>query len=957
MATSLEVLSLNGLSSGSTCALPILFPVSYGVYYTSLFDDSIPSCLMTELPNLEVLQLSGNGFRGVLPDFVAPRLANFSVSHNRIGGTIPMAIRKHSLFKHLDLSYNKLAGTCKDMNNYTLSDTMSDDDAGGGGGGGDEQEPMALSLKVNRLSGFIQLAFRQAALIDVLTGNYFYCFNPASQLPENDPAYEEYSCGSSVLESSFNLTTLITIVGIIIAMVISQWGATTGLKQTCSASFEHLKMIFRHDWVSSDITSLETRAMLLLFYEIRRLIGKLLSFVIVVCLSTYLLVSSSSHYSTTEYQYGWYLSPAFTSGYLPAVVYFLLWSAFLYYCYYHFYNVQRHMCVFYEAGVSPKAPGCVSDTTAEAVSTEPSIAVTPSAENTIEYKVDSEMSSIERSASSDSVSRNIRRVSSEVMSEVISPLVGSIGSISSVLHDKMKGTLGNLKEEYSEKFLQNKTTWKEAFYLYFLVQLVNGIVVLSVNGIYVYLIITQDTVIRLCAQIVLVAFKTIWNARTVPWLVKQVCYVEEPIPQEEDPEADPQSMSNAAAQTVTQSATVASSVSRTSTTGRSRRHSMHEVDEDTIGPEATLVRHTIVAMDDNGAVETRTVCQAGMRHYQVQVLLLVFNNVIAPYLATAAADSNCFLQVFVPPAEVDTVYVYPHCYFLGSFDSGHCDQLVYTEVQNSYIPPFIYYYQCSTSVLTNYVPVFVFLYTFLGIVIPFLHYVGFYNPAYFGSSHSFAQTELFIKILDRKKYGVYRSRNATCSLVGHLAVFLTFGVVYPPLACMVALYVFTTTVSWQNLMYNMLHIIPKRLDAQIAAGGGAGATVSQLREQKERVHDSLATLEYLCIDLWKVLHHSRYVVLSTTALFYATFLFDMVGDVASDADPLVNMIWVPILMIVLSVYIGTNKVKLFRSLQKHWWTMVSKCRLWFSMEETQTTVDRGNGPHELSIDGIELSGN
>jgi Leucine-rich repeat (LRR) protein len=80
-STSLVSIVLDGLSSGVSCRSPLLpafFSSSYKVSH--FMSGSIPSCLLTELPSLTTLHLSGNGFTGRLPNEVNNNLLDLSLS-------------------------------------------------------------------------------------------------------------------------------------------------------------------------------------------------------------------------------------------------------------------------------------------------------------------------------------------------------------------------------------------------------------------------------------------------------------------------------------------------------------------------------------------------------------------------------------------------------------------------------------------------------------------------------------------------------------------------------------------------------------------------------------------------------------------------------------------------------------------------------------------------------------
>jgi hypothetical protein len=226
---------------------------------------------------------------------------------------------------------------------------------------------------------------------------------------------------------------------------------------------------------------------------------------------------------------------------------------------------------------------------------------------------------------------------------------------------------------------------------------------------------------------------------------------------------------------------------------------------------------------------------SGMAHS----VLLMFNNVVAPCLATAAADSSCFLNFFIGPAPLLTSFSYPQCvvYSLTS-----CAQTEEVTVQTDFNPPFIYSYQCSSAILTRYVPMFLLMYSFTGVVLPVIHALARANLKDLlpGGGKSAARTRtrtgsslspdidrslavdteatsvyIIVKKVERYTMGIvsgmhwpvedimsdeqrealvqYKIKSITCNVMGSFAVLLTFGLSFPPLAFIIMLSIFSST--------------------------------------------------------------------------------------------------------------------------------------------------------------------
>eukprot|EP01033_Poteriospumella_lacustris_P007544 gene7544-5426_t len=84
-----------------------------------------PSCLLTSLPKLITLHVSGNSLTGrnlQAIDHVTPLLADFDVSHNLLSGSVSKAIWRHNFSQQLDLSFNQLTGVIDDSISSVYSD-------------------------------------------------------------------------------------------------------------------------------------------------------------------------------------------------------------------------------------------------------------------------------------------------------------------------------------------------------------------------------------------------------------------------------------------------------------------------------------------------------------------------------------------------------------------------------------------------------------------------------------------------------------------------------------------------------------------------------------------------------------------------------------------------------------------------------------------------------------------
>jgi hypothetical protein len=98
------------------------------------------------------------------------------------------------------------------------------------------------------------------------------------------------------------------------------------------------------------------------------------------------------------------------------------------------------------------------------------------------------------------------------------------------------------------------------------------------------------------------------------------------------------------------------------------------------------------------------------------MVITVFNNIFCPFLVFAFLSTSCFKYVFFEQLSVSSAaYNYQNGCEDSSGTLGPCsesgyDQPVYTYNAISYLPPFVYSYQCSSSFLNAYLPVFIAMY-------------------------------------------------------------------------------------------------------------------------------------------------------------------------------------------------------------------------------------------------------
>jgi len=284
--------------------------------------------------------------------------------------------------------------------------------------------------------------------------------------------------------------------------------------------------------------------------------------------------------------------------------------------------------------------------------------------------------------------------------------------------------------------------------------------------------------------------------------------------------------------------------------------------------------------------------------------LILFNNLIAPGLAVMAVSTNCFYNVFIPPNVVNTEYSFiptTSCVTIQGdlFILLDCTSPIQTTFGTSYLPPFEYNYQCSTSLVTNYAVFYVILFTMNTIINPiaiiFIDLIKLNNK--------YPSLNKYLPKLLRPLDNLMTSSNQVTlmrpifhrdffviRIINQLAVLVTYGAIFPPLAPIICLTVCSYTFTTQ-IMIGRLHYL---------ASNDAMYHEIQLRLER----DCKGTIVLLSRCLW--------IITPYASLVYALFVNDIFGSsVGYELGILSAMIMmiIPTILLVLSQLISKAESK------------------------------------------------
>ncbi len=346
--------------------------------------------------------------------------------------------------------------------------------------------------------------------------------------------------------------------------------------------------------------------------------------------------------------------------------------------------------------------------------------------------------------------------------------------LSSILHIYVSGNCNSVVRSISLLF----------------VNLFNSIVMITVNGGYVYVILNYSTRIVFTAQLSIALFKLFWNDFAVKNLIKV-----------------------------------------------SSRYFENNRFEENLNVE----------------ISTMT-------------FIVLFNTIIAPCLATAAVDPSCFVNSVIQPPPVTSTFPNFACGPYSAVADCRVTSGENSQLTTSYDPPFIYNYQCTSAILTNYASVYVYMFLMVAFIKPLFLVVmeRIYKQVPRDSLLHVAIDNTIYNLLKPAKKSelknnqvLFKKERFILRLLSKLAVFLTFGVVFPPIAVVICVAFYSETFLQEIIMGRFL----------------SGIEDEELRTQfAEKLNkDCEGSLQMLVEPMIKL-------VVPFAAIFYAFFIFDIYGD-------------------------------------------------------------------------------
>lgn len=270
-------------------------------------------------------------------------------------------------------------------------------------------------------------------------------------------------------------------------------------------------------------------------------------------------------------------------------------------------------------------------------------------------------------------------------------------------------------------------------------------------------------------------------------------------------------------------------------------------------------------------------------HTTLELFVALANTIAIPILAVVFVSPDCFYHAFERESDISVSYTAYVCSL--SLVPGECivDTGVYELV--TFPPPYLYNFQCSYVFAEFYVPAFIYVCLFATFGVPLVEVMLVYlhSRATPGTRWFAFIDKVAPRILKPVSQHATFPRNVirpyfdatqfVTTQLTYLALLLTFGVVFPPLAFALGFTMVATNVLTRAKVGRFLH------NAISARLGG---------------YDSTIAAECANISGVAMLRRSVWMILNLSAIFYGLFMFDTIGTTTGFKQSFWVLIVVPL---------------------------------------------------------------
>lgn len=271
-------------------------------------------------------------------------------------------------------------------------------------------------------------------------------------------------------------------------------------------------------------------------------------------------------------------------------------------------------------------------------------------------------------------------------------------------------------------------------------------------------------------------------------------------------------------------------------------------------------------------------------------LCLSFNYIIAPAMASILSSSTCFADYFKEQPHVVSFYQYDICraYSLDvSTNTRYCTELSTASFSTSFVPPFMYYYQCSSTLVTSYVPILMLEHAILVVVPIVVALILSYEWA--AKSAPLLVVRILPSIVWPPQYrpkladsdsfsgAILRPDRMIAAFMSHFVVLITYGLADPFLAVAICCAMCTLTVLAQILIGRYLLYFRSKLALEGRNGAitttGCAESVSETSKL-----EPLKILNLACIGILDGLPSCLWTILFIASVYMSCILADMASD-------------------------------------------------------------------------------
>lgn len=742
---------------------------------------TVPRCLW-ELPEVAGLFFSANAFSGSIPSDIqmSKSLTSLSLSHNYFTGSIPTFIQQHP-WTYLDLSYNKFIGTLDEVDN----DSLRNIDSVYG----------YWNITHNRISGSLSPIFENAIAVNMLEGNLFACSSRfgSGKLPQNDPNYSNYFCGSSQLDYASYLLTSTS--GLLLLLITSF--TIVFFRKSLASLAKQPRLLYEKVllWYSHHISLLsifpesnDTRKerfdkvyhYCLTLNVFIRIAVIIFSLTFIVLLPTYLIFYLSGDHSAYKYdfEYNWVQSSAYLTGNTVAVVLFVLWIGMIVIflaVLMKSHNMSRQETLF--RNVLEKTVKWYEDLNTKGERGQDlrlSLLGQEQLESTENFEND--------------VLLNQLHVKGRDQNNQ---------SISISYDNRFLSMAAERSDQENEE--KDQIRQFEYYSTYLTLLSINVVATFALNYFYLSLLSASSTTfeIKVSVQMGLAVVKLFWNycivSVMIAWLKRWEEYRSET--------------------------------------------------------------------------------------YRLRLFLLVWNTIIAPCTAALFTDRLCFYEYFFGTSKLSTI-------LNGAYNVDNTTVIYYFRENNIGLP-FMYYYTCSSRILTSYIPVFLYTYAILPFIsISLIVILSHVKVEGRGKAWNQLIQAMVPGILRPKDYQKFRkfifAEGIMSTLVLHVNVLMTFGMQSPLLSFAIAVTICVESLLWKAIIVRFVKYESKDVSKEIHDKDD-DEIVKELRVFAEDEIDSTEDMRIGVVnkalqDEWFYLYKARWRIFYVAMLFIVLIVLDFSGD-------------------------------------------------------------------------------